>query len=352
MRYQNSPKPSRIVVRGPNFLGDCVMARGFFGQLRMQFPDSHIVFVGLPVSSHFAQVGGWFDAVWTLEDKKPMSLLKMAGKIRREKFDLAISLPASVSAAALFFLSGVARRVGWAEPAARWMYHTSHLWQGPKSGQHKSDLYRQMLEWLDYSSEVASQPTVGEPTRQAKEWAIGSLATAFPSQNVPQANDYFVFAPGASIALRQWPNARRFLELLQQRFPTTPILLVGAPADAALGAALVASELPGVENWIGKTNLQQLIALCHYSKAVIAMDSGVAHTAASVAGAKTVVVFGPGDPRYVAPVGHKVAVARLPGLACSPCESAVCRGAYGHQACLKTLEPQAVLDAVEQLVLS
>ena len=62
---------------------------------------------------------------------------------------------------------------------------------------------------------------------------------------------------------------------------------------------------PGVEDWIERTTLPELVSLCRRASLVIANDSGVAHLAATLAGASTLVLFGPGDPDYIRPLGDR-----------------------------------------------
>jgi len=105
-----------------------------------------------------------------------------------------------------------------------------------------------------------------------------------------------------------------------------------------------------VENLIGKTTLAQAVEVCKNSRAVVSMDSGMAHLSGTLAQAPTVVVCGPGDPAYIAPRGSRIYQVRRQGLLCSPCEKAVCQAPYGYQVCLKELPAESVIEAVEKIL--
>ena len=74
----------------------------------------------------------------------------------------------------------------------------------------------------------------------------------------------------------------------------------------------------------------------------------MAHLSATLAGARTLVLFGPGNPKYIAPQGSKVipvVADRQP--ACSPCEKPYCRAPFGYQKCLKDISVETVLKRIE-----
>ena len=108
----------RILVRGPNWLGDAVMCEPALRGLRRLFPDAQIallvkpavadLFIGHPALTH----------VLTYDSKGRHAGLPgkwaLAGQLRRQGFDLAILFQNAFEAAFLTFLAGVPRRYGYA----------------------------------------------------------------------------------------------------------------------------------------------------------------------------------------------------------------------------------------------
>ncbi len=323
---------TRILVRAPNWIGDAVMARDFFWGLRESFPKAIICVVCPREMADLFQGelgGGICDEVLSLsrsERKFPSGAVFWKGLASR-KFDLAVSLTSSLGSALLLRLSGAKERIAYADPLARFFLTRSLPWPGRAAGVHKSQLYRELL------------PLVGAaPTKRSALAARPKVKTGS-----------VVLAPGASISLREWPGFVELAKKLRQIYPECVVRVVGSAAQQNWELQFQALEDPAVESFIGLTTLVELVELCREALFVVANDSGVAHVAATLAGAPTVVCFGPGDPHYVVPEGENVKVARVSGLACSPCESARCRGSFGYQACLKGLDVEEVLRQISAL---
>ena len=331
MGYLKSKSPSRIVVRGPNFVGDSVLALPFYQSLRSHFTDSSITLIATPASAELSKSFECFDAIWSLPDRSSAEVWAMAQKVKTSDFSLSISLPSSVSAAMLFFLARVPTRVGWAETLAAPFYTDVLHWKGRASGAHKSDLYLELLELLVVRGMLPKIPVT-------------------PAAPPAAASDYLVFAPTASIELREWPHSIQCISRLRERYPQLRIKVLGTGGEERWTAMLAALSDDKVENHIGKTTLAQAVEVCKNARAVVSMDSGMAHLSGTLAQAPTVVVFGPGDPVYIAPRGPSIYPVRRQGLLCSPCEKAVCQAPYGYQVCLKELAPDPVMEAVEKIL--
>ncbi len=319
--------PERILVRSPNWIGDYVMALDFFRGLRQHFSDAEITLAG-PSSLEGIVDAALFDQFVGLSERERTILggARVWRSFRSQGFDLGVVLPASVSAALLMALSGAKKRVGYSEPLSRRLLTEGLPWRGRSSGRHKAELYRQLL------------PLVGARPAERSVKA-GARSTA---------GSYWVLAPGASISLRQWPWFVELARQLRLQFPSLSIRVVGAASDLHWESRFSALNDAGVESFIGLTTLPELVALCAGARAVVSNDSGTAHLASEFSSVPTVVLFGPGDPAYVLPEGARFV--RADSVPCSPCESAVCRGGYGYQACLKQLPVEAVVSELRKLI--
>lgn len=305
------------------------MAGPFYRSLKARYPEAQLALLcreavaGVPYGDLFSEVRVHSRAETSLGRK----VLGTAAALRRGRYDLALSLPASLSSAVLFALSGIPNRVGFAEKTAEGFHTTSVPWPGRESGLHKSEVYLRLLDVL--GPRPALPPPL--PTVEARR------------ENI------IVIAPGAANPLREWPRYVELMIELRQRYWAFKIIVVGSRTEAKWHGILKRVGNPGLVDWVEKTSVPDLIALCRRAKVVVANDSGAAHIAATLAGAPTVVLFGPGDPAYIRPAGA-VHVVRSGNLPCSPCESAQCRGAFGYQACLKDLPLAPVLDQVAGLL--
>ncbi len=304
------------------------MAFPFYRGLAQRYPQSRITLLGpafiqrLPDGVHFTPL-----AMNPSVRRSFRGLISLAQALKTDTFDLAVGLPASLSSALLFWLADIPCRVGFAEIAAVPFLTHSIRWKGRAAGRHKSELYLDLVRELGGSgvlAPVSSLSRFGEKNR-------------------------LIVAPGASIALREWPYFVELLTWLRNRFPSCQLTVVGAQGESGWHQKIARMGDPGVEDLIERTSLEELIDLFYDARLVISNDSGPAHVAATVVGAPTLVLFGPGDPDYIAPVGKNVFRVRRKDLACSPCESAICR-AVEKKACLNGLSLELVKDAIERVM--
>jgi heptosyltransferase-2 len=312
--------PRNILVRAPNWIGDQVMAFPFYRALRTLYPQARISLLAVPA------VAGVPDPIAFAEKIAITPALrrhpwKLGRNLREKKFDLAISLAASASSALTLFAARIPRRLGYGEALARVFLTEPRVWRGRTTGEHKAQLYLDLV--------------------------APGLTPQWDPLDLPRERR-IVVAPAASIALREWPYFAELLRGLHACYPQHTIVLVGSPADRRFAATL--GQLPGVEDRIGTTSLAELTDLLARASLVVANDSGIAHLAATLAGARTLVLFGPGDPQYVRQLGDRAIALRAADVACSPCESARCAAPYGYQKCLRSLGADAVLQAAAAIL--
>lgn len=299
------------------------MAFGFYEGLRRAYPSSRISLL-CPEGSAGLEPAHVFDSVQTLSraDREfPAGVARFARHLRPQHYDLGVTLPASLSAAFLLFASGARQRVGFASDGSALLLNASLRWKGRDSGRHKARLYLDLLEWM--------------------------TAQRFSSASFPEDKGnrerLVVIAPGASIALRVWPYYKELIGSLREAHPSFRIAVIGSPNEEAWHETLRGFSDPGIEDWIGRTSLNELVSVFQKAALVITNDSGPAHLAATLAHAPTLVLFGPGDPAYIRPLGPRVIEKRVTQLPCSPCEKPYCLAPFGYQRCLVDLSMEEVL---------
>lgn len=341
----------KILIRSPNWLGDHIMAFDFYRSLREYYYTDHLtlllpeVFIGLPFHS-------LFNEVLTFKKDKIRSVryfLNLSKTLSEKQFDLGINLPISISSSLLLVLSKIPQRIGYSSGIVAAFHTCSIPWRG--RGQHKSRRYMELFEWLSGTSSgnEGGQTVQSKPLRgRIEEGALrGSLdrSNLMVTDNERKEN-YIVIAPGASRPLREWPYFIELIQLIKQLLPQFKIKIVGTTKEYKWKSIFKRVFSNTVDDLIGETSIEELMRLCQNAKFVVANDSGVAHLAATMAHAETFVIFGPGDPEYIKPMGRYVIPIRKDGIPCSPCEKAKCHGSYGYQTCLKNLSPQLAMDFI------
>jgi len=310
------------------------MALACYEGIRQAFPKSHIV-CWRPAGLGGVVPSGLFNEEWEFQKSDLKERRKISGwikKIKESDFDLSINLNASWSSALLFFRARIPCRVGFSESGSQVLLSASKRFEGVKSGFHKSKIYLGLLSLLNTRGVSPSVQSLEVPKTSNKD-------------------SFWVIAPGAALPLREWPYFPELIFEIKKRYPNQKLKVVGTKMESAWKARLTRWKLDQVEDLIGSTSLPELKELCSKASLVIANDSGVAHLSATLAGAPTIVLFGPGNPAYIAPQGPQVSPVRLEsGIHCSPCEKPYCSAPEGYQKCLKEIPVESVLKRIQTVL--
>ncbi len=264
-------------------------------------------------------VCGAFAAVW---------------RLRRLLIDTAIDLEFFArSSAALCYLSGASRRVGYhafhGEASYRGDLMTHRLSFNPYL--HTSQTFQIMITALDQPPEAFPRfADAPPPVESGCQFRPGEVEVAQMRHLLADAfgrerGRLVLLNANASdlLPLRRWPG-ERYVELarrLLRRYPDLCIGFTGAPGEAPAIEALVRQiDSPRCASLAGKTTLRQVLVLYCLAEVLVTNDSGPGHCA-SLTPIDVVVLFGPETPRLFAPVSPRTHPLWA-GLACSPCINA------------------------------
>jgi ADP-heptose:LPS heptosyltransferase len=307
------------------------MARPFYRALKKAYPHHSIHFLVSEALSTFDDSDFCVKKGVLNKEAKRVGrrFFELASQLASEKYEFAVSLSSSLSSSALLCAAQIPIRVGFSQGGSQIFWTDSLKWRGIKSGKHKSELYLELINFLT-----------------SKTWSLDLAAEAEPSHS----SKLILVAPGASIGLRVWPHFKALVRDLSSQYPDYEIRWVGGKSEAHWHQEIQEEGLKNVIDGIEKTTLSQLIEWCRRSSLVIANDSGVAHLAGTVARVPTLVLFGPGDPNYIRPLGPKIIKQTPSDVPCHPCEKAYCHKKYGYQICLRQISLQEVLSSVRRVI--
>ena len=179
--------------------------------------------------------------------------------------------------------------------------------------------------------------------------------TALLYFKLTRAKPFLSLGPGAEYGpAKQWPP-RHYSALAQEKISSGwQVWVFGSAKDQGIARQIqedldnqnIDQTQPGqLINLCGRTSLAQAIDLMSLSQAVVSNDSGLMHMGAAL-GVPVVGIYGSSDPGFTPPLGKNTAIASLQ-LSCSPCFKRTCP--LGHTDCLYQLQPQLVLDKLQQL---
>jgi heptosyltransferase II len=148
----------------------------------------------------------------------------------------------------------------------------------------------------------------------------------------PVDGEYVVLAPGAKYgSAKRWTGFGPLAATLANS--GRRVVVLGAPGEEVRDAP--AHTL--IESRVGRTTMEDAIAIVGGAAAVIANDSGLAHVARALS-RRTVIIFGPTEPERTAPEGAAIIVGEAE---CAPCLLRTCP--IDHR-CMRSVTVERVLE--------
>jgi heptosyltransferase-2/heptosyltransferase-3 len=352
--------PRAILLIRPDHLGDMLFLTPALHVLRQALPDARIALLSGPWGVEAVRDNPDLDAIETCifpgferrpkqDSLAPYRLLRTtAHRLRDAAYDTAVILRfdhwwgAWLAAAA-----GIPRRVGYDWPETR-SFLTQTLSYRPD--RHEVEQNATLLAALAPGMAADLGPTRYHISAADHAWAVDWLTAAGcePGQRLVAVH------PGAGAAVKQWPAASwaAVADRLAER-PDTRIVLTGGPGERELVGAVAAKLARPVLNAAGATTLGQLAALYARCALVLGSDSGPLHLAVAV-GTPTLHLYGPVSPTKFGPWGDPARQMVLRTTwPCAPCDRLDWpASALQQHACMGAITPDAVLHAVDSLLLT
>jgi heptosyltransferase-2 len=335
--------PREILVRGPNWTGDVIMATPGFRALRAGFPDARIT-----LQLHRSQVplvrgSPWFDEIVPLSHGgRGWAALREARALGRLRgFELGLCLPDSFSAALLMRAAGVRHIVGYARNARSALLHRAVPLPASAGGGPGGPMLPRELHVLGLVEAVGCRPQGTHlelfVTDAEREEAAAAVAEAGGFEGAPFA----VLAPGASFGpSKLWPPeffARVSDELVGRGLR---VALVGTPAEVGLIREIRRWTRAPVLDLGGRLGLGALKALVRDARLMVCNDAGARHVAVAF-GVPCVVMMGPTALEKTGLNLERVRVLTA-DVPCRPCYQRECP--IDHR-CMTAISPDRVLEA-------
>jgi len=338
--------PASLLVRATNWLGDAVMTTPALAAVREGFPDARIVLLARPLVAEL--FGHHPDVDEVIVYERPgrhdgvIGRLRLAGELRRCRFDGALLLQNAFDAALIAFLGRIPERAGYPTDG-RWILLTLPVPLTPGIlERHEVEYYLCLLDGLGIPRPVPAslKLAVAEEERAAMSARLASLG-------IEQGAPFVAVNPGATYgsAKRWYPDRFAAVADVLSGEWGAGVVIVGSTAEARLAGEIEAAMRRPPVNLAGKTTVRELMALLSLSSFLVTNDSGPMHIGAAL-GVPLVAIFGPTDWRRTSPWTSLAKVVRVE-IDCSPCKLRVCD--RGHE-CMLGVTPEMVVDAARQLL--
>lgn len=334
-----SEHKKKILIIGPSWVGDMVMAQSLFMTLKEQQPNCQIDVLApawsFPLLERMPEVTEAI-AMPLTHGQFGWNLRKTLGQqLQAKQYDQAILLPNSWKSALIPFFAKIPLRTGFLGEM-RW---------GLLNDARKLD--KQILTMT-----VQRFVALALPKKQSvKNYPTPALAIKADDQQavikqfkVDASKKILALCPGAEYGpAKQWP-AKHYAELAKQKIADGwSVWLFGSVKDQVISEQI--NQLVGYscDDFSGKTSLAEAIDLMSLADVVVSNDSGLMHVAAAL-NKKIVAIYGSSDPRFTPPLNTDATILNLK-LDCAPCFKRECP--LGHTRCLVEISPQYVLAEID-----
>jgi len=334
-------EPTTILLRAPNWVGDVVMATPAMRAVRGRFPDAEITMVARQSVAPVLRGGAWFDKLVVCERGGGMAMLRNVRQLRGTRWDMAIVMPNSFSAALTVRLAGAARRIGYARDGRSFLLTDAlprpHDARGKFRPTYMVDFYLGLADCA--GADISDR----RPALNFTDEDVARATTILEGQGISPDEKLFLLHPGAAYGpAKRWPSAHFALlaDMLHEAHGARIALVAGPNEREAIDAISAAARVPIADLTRCGIDLHLLKCVMARSQLLVSTDSGPRHYGIAL-GVPTVCVMGPNHPEYsTSDLAHDHVVQL--NVPCGPCQAKVCPRDH---CCMNDLMPEMVRDA-------
>ena len=334
-----------ILIVGPSWVGDMVMAQSLFRTLKARSPHVAIDVIApawsQPLLARMPEIRNSLILPIGHGELK-LSVRHGLGKSIEGRYRQAIVLPNSLKSALIPFFADIEIRTGWRGEMRYVLLNDMRLLSKKR--------YPLMIERF---AALAYPP--GSPLPEKLPWPQLCTATedseaAREIFSLDKQRPVLALCPGAEFGpSKRWPEqyyAAVADEMIRRGWQ---VWIFGSANDSAVAHSIAAALAPDAalhcHNLAGKTQLAQAIDLLAEADCVVSNDSGLMHIAAALQ-RPLVVIYGSTSPGFTPPLAEQVAILSIP-VDCGPCFKRECP--LGHMKCMHGVAPARVVDAIGEV---
>jgi heptosyltransferase-2 len=322
---------NKILIIGPAWVGDMVMAQCLFKLLKQKNPAVEIDVLAPawsePLLARMPEVNQSFvmplgHGVIDLKTR-----YTIGKNLRAQRYDQAIVLPNSFKSALIPFFARIPKRTGW---LGEMRYGVLNDIRYLDKKRYPLMIERFMALGLN-KGEVLSEP-----------YPIPELRYQVSSDKRP----ILALCPGAEFGpAKRWPEDY-YADVANAKLKEGwEVWLLGSQKDAVVTERIMALTDKRCVDFAGRTQLNEAVDLLAQATLVISNDSGLMHIAAALH-KPLIALYGPTSASFTPPLHEKAKIINL-SLKCQPCFQRDCP--LTHHRCMRELTPNIVLHEMNAL---
>lgn len=335
----------KVLVVGPSWVGDMVMAQALYKLLRRGNPNVEIHVVAppwsLPVLARMPEVARGISLDVGHGELALARRRAVGAQLRAERYARAIVLPRSAKSALVPWFARIPLRTGF---RGEWRYG---LLNDIRSSDARLDQTVKRFVALGQPADAEPPQSLPPALRPRLARDLRNLERLRAAHELRRGAPLVALMPGAEYgAAKRWPAAHYGELAAELARADADVVVLGSAKERAIGEQVATRAAhPHVRNLCGATTLADVVDLSASAAVAVSNDSGLLHVAAA-AGTPVVAIYGSSSPSFTPPLTDAAAIVSLE-IECSPCFARDCP--LKHMRCLNDLAPATVLRAVESL---
>jgi heptosyltransferase-2 len=332
---------SPILLVGPSWVGDMVMAASLVAALRRRWPERAVDVLAppasLPIASLIEGVRSTVPLGFGHGEFGLSGRWKIGRSLKSAGYGTAIILPRAFKAAIPPFAARIPERIGYAAEGRSLLLTDAR----PDSDRKTA---RTIDRFVALAGTAGKPPASPRPLLRKPDIDLDALSAKF---GLATDRPVLGLCPGAEYGpAKQWPAAK-FAALARLAHDAGyGVRLFGGPKDKTISAEIARLAGVPVEDISGRTSLIEAAALLGACTAVVSNDSGLMHVAGAL-DRPLVVVYGSSSEKMTPPTAPNAEIVSIE-LSCRPCFKRECP--LGTLACLEGIDAHRVFDAVRRVV--
>jgi heptosyltransferase-2 len=333
----------KILVLGPAWVGDMVMAQSLFKSLKASTPHCIIDVAApawtLPLLERMPEVSGKIALPFKHGELAFWQRITFGKSLKNQGYTQSIILTNSLKSAILPWAAGIAKRTSF---LGEMRYGLINDVRPLNKVQLKKTVERFVYLGLDKGEPLPQ--LIPNPSLVANATAALDVLSKH-NILINTNNKVLGLCPGAEYGeAKRWPT-EYYAEVANYALNSGwQVMLFGSDKDVPVTQKICQMTQNRCIDLGGKTKLGEAIDIMCLCDTVISNDSGLMHVAAAL-DKKVIAIFGSSDPYHTPPMSSRAVIEYLK-LDCSPCFKRECplSGENQHLACLKKITPMRVMN--------
>ncbi|OGT43458.1 MAG: lipopolysaccharide heptosyltransferase II [Gammaproteobacteria bacterium RIFCSPHIGHO2_12_FULL_40_19] len=331
----------KILIVGPSWVGDMMMAQVLFQLLHQQNPacELHVLAPAWSQAllSRMPEVQKSIVLPFGHGQLKLRARYQFAKQLKSENYDQAIVMPNSLKSALIPYWANIPKRTGWlGEYRFGLLNDIRYL--------NKKQLPKMVQR---FAALAFSRETILPANLPIPQFSIRPADVDFALQKqglMRTSQPIIALCPGAEFGSSKcWPPSH-FAAIANQKLNEGWVVWIfGSANDRVIAETIQTQTEQRCVNLAGKTALSEAVDLLSLANCVVTNDSGLMHIAAAL-DRSVVALYGSTSPDYTPPLSHHAKIIKK-NLSCQPCFKRECL--LKHHDCMKLLLPGEVLKVME-----